>query len=127
MNLERRRVAYLLGWVLGLCACQTSREPARVSPSVAPTGEPATTKPDVAPAERTPSSMPVTTFASDVAFLSRFGPVQVLESPSGGRIAVSAQYQGRVMTSATDPDGQSLGFVNRKFIEERKTGTAFDN
>jgi hypothetical protein len=71
--------------------------------------------------------MPLTSFANDVAFLSRFGPVKILESPAGGRVAVSAQYQGRVMTSAVDADGQSLGFVNRKFIEERKTGTAFDN
>jgi hypothetical protein len=71
--------------------------------------------------------MPLTTFASDVAFLSRFGPVKVLESHGGGRVAVSALYQGRVMTSAVDADGQSLGFINRKFIEEGKTGTAFDN
>jgi len=63
--------------------------------------------------------MPLTTFANDVAFLARFGPVRVLESPGGGRVAVSAQYQGRVMTSAVDADGQSLGFINRKFIEER--------
>jgi hypothetical protein len=71
--------------------------------------------------------MPLTTFANDVAFLSRFGALKVLESPAGGRVAVSAEYQGRVMTSAVDADGQSLGFINRKFIEERKTGTAFDN
>jgi hypothetical protein len=71
--------------------------------------------------------MPPTTFANDVAFLSRFGAVKVLESPGGGRVAVSAEYQGRVMTSAVDAEAQSLGFVNRKFIEERKTGTAFDN
>jgi hypothetical protein len=71
--------------------------------------------------------MPPTTFADDVAFLSRFAPIKVLESPSGGRIAVSATYQGRVMTSAVAPDGRSLGFVNRQFIEEGKTGTVFDN
>jgi hypothetical protein len=71
--------------------------------------------------------MPLTTFASDVAFLSRFGSVKVLESPDGGRVAVSAQYQGRVMTSAVEPQGRSLGFVNRKFIEDGKTGTTFDN
>jgi hypothetical protein len=73
------------------------------------------------------SSMPLTTFASDVAFLSRFGSVKVLESPDGGRVAVSAQYQGRVMTSAVEREGRSLGFVNRKFIEDGKTGTTFDN
>jgi hypothetical protein len=71
--------------------------------------------------------MSLTPFASDVAFLSRFGPLKVLESPDGGRVAVSAQYQGRVMTSAVEPEGRSLGFVNRKFIEEGKTSTQFDN
>ena len=69
----------------------------------------------------------LTTFASDVAFLSRFGALKVLEAPNGGRIAVSAQYQARVMTSAVEPEGPSLGFVNRKFIEEGKTATQFDN
>ena len=71
--------------------------------------------------------MPLNTFASDVAFLSLFGSLKVLESPGGGRVAVSAEYQGRVMTSAVEPEGRSLGFINRKFIEERKTGTQFDN
>src|SRR5882724_3649197 len=40
-----------------------------------------------------------TTFADDIAFLSRHGHINILESPSGGRVAVSAGYQGRVMTS----------------------------
>ena len=71
--------------------------------------------------------MPPTAFADDVAFLSRFGAVKVLESPGGGRVAVSAKYQGRVMTSAVEPDGPSLGFVNRPFIAGGKTGTLFDN
>jgi hypothetical protein len=68
-----------------------------------------------------------TTFADDVAFLTKFGPIKVFESPSGGRVAVSAKYQGRVMTSAVEPTGRSLGFINRKFVEEGKTGTPFDN
>jgi hypothetical protein len=68
-----------------------------------------------------------TTFADDVAFLSKFGPLKVFESPEGGRVAVSARYQGRVMTSAVEPGGRSLGFINRKFIEEGKTATPFDN
>jgi hypothetical protein len=73
------------------------------------------------------STLPAATFADDLAFLTRFGPVKVFESPGGGRVAVSAKYQGRVMTSAVEPNGRSLGFVNRKFIEEGKTGTQFDN
>jgi hypothetical protein len=68
-----------------------------------------------------------TRFADDVAFLSRHGQVKILESPQGGRVAVSADYQGRVMTSAVEPNGPSLGFVNRSFIEQGKTGTQFDN
>jgi hypothetical protein len=66
-------------------------------------------------------------FSEDVEFLSKHGPVKVLESPGGGRIAISGKYQGRVMTSAVEATGASLGFVNRSFIEQGKTGTAFDN
>jgi hypothetical protein len=71
--------------------------------------------------------MIVTTFANDLEFLKRHGRVHVLEAPGGGRVAVSGRYQGRVMTSAVADDATSLGFINRKFIEEGKTGTAFDN
>jgi hypothetical protein len=51
----------------------------------------------------------------------------VLESTTGGRIAVSGKYQARIMTSAVEPQGASLGFVNRSFVANGKTGTAFDN
>jgi hypothetical protein len=67
------------------------------------------------------------TFADDLAFLEKHGPVQVLEAPGGGRVAVSARYQGRVMTSAVASSGRSLGWINRPFIDAGKTGTAFDN
>ena len=66
-------------------------------------------------------------FAEDVEFLSKHGAIKVLESTAGGRIAVSGKYQARVMTSAVEATGASLGFVNRSFIEAGKTGTAFDN
>lgn len=66
-------------------------------------------------------------FAEDVAFLEKHGKVIVLEAPNGGRIAVSGKYQGRVMTSAVAKDSPSLGWIHRKFIEEGKTGTQFDN
>jgi hypothetical protein len=68
-----------------------------------------------------------TTFADDVAFLSRRTQLSILESPSGGRVVVAGEYQGRVMTSAVEPHGRSLGFVNRRFIEEEKRATQFDN
>ena len=67
------------------------------------------------------------TFEDDVAFLTRHAPLKVLTVPSGGRIAVSGAYQGRVMTSALGAGAQSLGFINRSFIEAAKTGTQFDN
>jgi uncharacterized protein DUF6786 len=67
------------------------------------------------------------TFEEDVAFLSKHGQITVLSSASGGRIAVSSQYQARVMTSAVGAGKASLGFINRQFIEAGQTGTAFDN
>ena len=67
------------------------------------------------------------TFEDDVAFLRKHGEVDVLTSAGGGRVALSAQYQGRVMTSAVSPGGRSLGFVHRAFVEAGETGTKFDN
>jgi len=67
------------------------------------------------------------TFEDDAAFLSAYGDIQTLESPGGGRVAVSAKYQARVMTSAVASGGRSLGFVHRAFISAGKTGTKFDN
>lgn len=66
-------------------------------------------------------------FADDVAFVAKHAKVVVLEHENGGRVAIAPGLQGRVMTSAVSTDGPSLGFVHRKFFEEGKTGTAFDN
>jgi hypothetical protein len=68
-----------------------------------------------------------TTFDDDLAFLGKYGAVKVLSAANGARIAVSGAYQARVMTSALGPGSRSLGFINRKFIEEGKTATQFDN
>ncbi len=76
--------------------------------------------------ERAPAAGKAT-FADDVAFLSKYAPVSVLESDGGGRIAVSPTYQGRVMTSAITGESESLGWVHRDFIAAGKTGTPFDN
>jgi hypothetical protein len=70
---------------------------------------------------------PARSFEDDLAFLRAHGPVYVLEAPSGGRVVVSTRWQARVMTSAVEPDGMSLGFLHRAFIESGKTGTPFDN
>jgi hypothetical protein len=66
-------------------------------------------------------------FADDLKFLKDHGPVIELETPEHGVLALSATYQGRVMTSAATREGPSFGYINRKFIAEGKTGTAFDN
>src|SRR5262249_35097847 len=66
-------------------------------------------------------------FSDDLAFLNAHGKVLVLSDPDGAKVALSAQYQGRVMTSAVSSSGRSLGWINRTFIEAGKTSTQFDN
>jgi hypothetical protein len=75
----------------------------------------------------TPSALAVVSFAEDVEFLRRQAAVVVLTAAHGGRIVVSPQYQARVMTSAVNATGKSLGWVNRPLITAGKTGTPFDN
>jgi hypothetical protein len=98
---------------LALCAC-ADKVPPPVPPPVAP--------PPSAPAGPAAGSID-----DDLAFLRAHGPVDVLAAPGGGSVVVSARWQGRVMTSAVEPHGRSLGFVHRAFLEAGKTGTAFDN
>lgn len=74
-----------------------------------------------------PAAAAAPSFADDVAFLGKHGAVHVLESPAGARVALSAKYQGRVMTSAVDAAGKSFGWINRDFIAKGATGTQFDN
>src|SRR6202044_2980205 len=105
----------------GACA-----PPAPAPPQAPVSGPPHEAKPATSPTMSAHDDHAVT-FEDDEAFLSAYGDVQTLESPSGGRIAVSAKYQGRVMTRAVGPGGRSLGFVHRAFISSGKTGTAFDN
>lgn len=87
----------------------------------APPAPPATPPSGATPGSHAPS------FADDVAFLDARAKTIVLEDPAGGRVALSAPYQGRVMTSAVAASGPSLGWINRSFIESSKTGTQFDN
>jgi len=63
----------------------------------------------------------VNTFADDVAFLKRFVNVIVLSDERGSsRVAVTADWQGRVMTSsAAGDDGASFGWINRDLIAAR--------
>jgi hypothetical protein len=99
---------------LVLCACDDTVPPPAVPP-VPPPDAPE-------PARRSAAS-----FDDDLAFMRAHAPVDVLASPGGGVVAISARWQGRVMTSAVEPHGASLGFVHRAFIEAGKTGTPFDN
>lgn len=70
-------------------------------------------------------------FDEDLAFLNAHSPEQqrpiVLSDADGAKVALSALYQGRVMTSAISGAGRSLGWINRPFIEAGKSGTHFDN
>ena len=67
-------------------------------------------------------------FTDDLAFLDAHAkPIVLVDAQGGGRIALSAQYQARVMTSAVAASGRSLGYLNRSFIEGAKVGTPFDN
>jgi hypothetical protein len=66
-------------------------------------------------------------FSADVEFLKQHGEVTLLEAPHGGRVAVSAKYQARVMTSAVSAGGSSQGWVNRAQVSSGKTGLPFDN
>jgi hypothetical protein len=66
-------------------------------------------------------------FDEDLAFLNAHGKTYTLTDPDGGKVALSALYQGRVMTSAVASSGRSLGWIHRSFIQAGKTGTPFDN
>jgi hypothetical protein len=66
-------------------------------------------------------------FAAEVDFLRLHGEVIVLQAGSEGVVAVSPQYQGRVMTSAVHPDSIGFGWINHDFIRSGQTGTPFDN
>jgi len=63
------------------------------------------------------------TFGDDVAFLKRYVDVIVLaDRPGSAKIAVTAGWQGRVLTStARGDDGVSFGWINRELIASRKT------
>jgi hypothetical protein len=76
---------------------------------------PGSTRED-APAEGT--ATPMKTYADDLAFLQEQQDVIELSDPSGSaRVAVVAEYQGRVMTSTSGgTTGPSYGWINREAI-----------
>ncbi|WP_394848977.1 hypothetical protein LZC95_16190 [Pendulispora brunnea] len=119
--------------VRAVAACGGDSSPPPTTPAMAPeTATTASAPPPPAPKPVGPDSSGKTsaaegTFDYEVEFLRKYGTVEVLEAPNGGRVAISPTYQGRVMTSAVGGTEKSIGWVNHKFIEEKKTGAAFDN
>lgn len=102
--MDRWRYAGLLVAVLSACGGVTSK---------GGRGEPVGDTSRKGSQHRTQGS-----FADDLSFLQRYAEVVVLTDPSGQtQVAVSPQYQGRVMTStASGPDGPSFGWINREVI-----------
>jgi hypothetical protein len=119
--------------VAGCGSAASGPGPAEVAPALIPVAPPPrperreSRREDRKPMPKHPVSSSPPTFADDLAFLKAHGDVQLLEAANGGRVALSAKYQGRVMTSAVDAGGRSFGWINRSFIAEGKTGTPFDN
>lgn len=118
-----------LTWVLG-CAESTPPAPASPTITVPPVAyqpvAPVASASAVSPAPSAPTSRSPL-WLEDVQYLEAHGPVIQLETAERGVIAISAKYQGRVMTSAVSRDGTSLGYIDRNFIDAGKSGTAFDN
>jgi hypothetical protein len=67
-------------------------------------------------------------FRDDVGFLSKHTDVIVLDACKPALVAVAPGFQGRVMTSSPDGEGSnSLGWINRKFIESGQQNIHFNN
>ncbi len=74
--------------------------------------------------EEKEASLAMKTYGDDLAFLRKHQEVIEISDPSGNaRVAVVAEFQGRVMTSTSGgPSGPSFGWINRDAIasKERK-------
>lgn len=120
-------LAVLLAACGGSDRAATAPSPQPSAP-VAPPARDASPPADASPQAQKKDEEPrMTTFADDLAFLEKHGRPLVLSGDGDAKIALSAEYQGRVMTSGASSDGRSLGWINRSFIEAKKTGTQFDN
>jgi hypothetical protein len=70
----------------------------------------------------------MTTFREEVDFLKQHTRVVVLDARKPAMVAVTPDWQGRVITSAPGGwDGPAQGWINRDFITAGSRGTAFDN
>ena len=68
------------------------------------------------------------TYGYDVSFLKEHSveTIELIDGESGGRVLIAPGYQGRVMTSASGPEGKSYGWINYDFIRDGKTSTQFN-
>lgn len=67
------------------------------------------------------SSQAVVGFAEELAFLREHTQVVLLQDPRGrAQVIVAPEYQGRVMTSSTSPNGPSFGFVHRLSVASKQ-------
>jgi hypothetical protein len=68
------------------------------------------------------------TYQSDFNFLTEHTRVIELTNESGARVAVTPEWQERVMTSTLpNSDGPGFGWLNRLFIAARKDDPKFNN
>ena len=67
-------------------------------------------------------------YAEDREFLAKHTKVIELTNDDGARVAVTPEWQGRVMTSTCDgPKGTSFGFLNRGYIKKGEESPHFNN
>ena len=65
-------------------------------------------------------------YGEDREFLAKHTKVVELTNEDGARVAVTPDWQGRVMTSTCDgPGGTSFGFINRGYIKKGEEEPAF--
>jgi hypothetical protein len=105
-NLHRFIVRFAVGGVvgLGLAVVGMSLRPVLAAP---------------------PGSM---TYRQARDFLAAHTKVVEMANDDGARVAICPEYQGRVMTSTCSGfEGESLGWINRAFIEEKKPDRHFNN
>lgn len=103
MMIKRNLLPVLLGGCLALGACSQQGKEAKT------TGQANEIK---------TTEYPKGSFGYDRQFLEKYQPVVVLQdSASSGRVLVSPQYQGRVLTSSVNGDaGTSMGWINYDLI-----------
>lgn len=68
------------------------------------------------------------TYGYDVSFLKEHSveTIELIDGESGGRVLIAPGYQGRVMTSASRPEGKSYGWINYEHIREGKISQQFN-